>query len=139
MELPTDDIPHRLAFAAHWLVIPGLTLLAGIMGATRRQFSADAIEGTRTPAGPSLEINLRYNQNTIEQVLTAAIAWIGLSVSLPYDSLIAIPASALLFGLGRITFWIGYVVHPLARTFGMSLTALPIIAAYVWLTARHLS
>jgi hypothetical protein len=138
VELPADDIPHRLAFAAEWLIIPGLTLLAGVMGASRRGFFADAIEGTRTPASWSLEINLRYNQNTVEQVLLAAIAWLGLAVALPHSSLIAIPASAVLFGLGRVTFWIGYVIHPLARAFGMALTAVPTLAAYVWLAARQL-
>ena len=138
VKLPTDDIPHRLAFVTQWLILPGLTLLAGVMGASRRGFCADAIEGTRTPASWSLEVNLRYNQNTIEQVLLAGIAWIGLAISVPHPSLIAIPASAILFGVGRVTFWIGYALHPLARTFGMTLTALPTIAAYVWLAARHL-
>jgi hypothetical protein len=40
---------------------------------------------------------------------------------------------ASLFVGGRIAFWIGYLLHPLARAFGMVVTALPTIAAYVWL------
>jgi len=138
VNLPSDDIPHRLAFAAQWLIIPGMTLLAGVIGAARRGLYADAIEGTRTPTSWSLEVNLRYNQNTVEQVLLAAIAWAGLALALPHESLVAIPAMALLFGLGRLTFWIGYVLHPLARAFGMTMTGVPTIAAYVWLVARHL-
>ncbi|MEQ1867867.1 MAG: MAPEG family protein [Micropepsaceae bacterium] len=132
--LPVDDTASRLAFAAQWLLVPGWMLLAGVFGASRRGFYADAIEGTRTPTAQTLEINLRYNQNTIEQTILAAIAWTSLAVVLPHDELILIPAMAVLFALGRITFWIGYVLHPMGRTFGMSLTVLPTIFAFLALT-----
>jgi hypothetical protein len=131
--LPSEDTAARLAYAAHWLLIPGVSLLAGIWLAGRRGFMADAIDGTRTPRSHSLEINLRYNQNTLEQTVLAAIAWTGLATTLPHSQLVLIPAMAFLFGLGRLTFWIGYGLHPLGRAFGMVLTALPTIAAYVWL------
>ena len=73
--LPADDAARRLAYASDWLLLPAVTLLAGLASVcTRRRFSADAIEGTRTPASRSLEINLRYNQHTLEQTLLAAIA-----------------------------------------------------------------
>src|ERR1700691_815171 len=75
--VPADNAASRLAYAAHWLILPGLTLLAGIVAAGRRGFIADAIDGTRTPANHGLEINLRYNLNTLEQVALAAIAWSG--------------------------------------------------------------
>ena len=50
-----------------------------------------------------------------------------------HASLAFIPAMAVLFVVGRITFWIGYLVFPIARAFGMVLTALPTIAAYLLL------
>jgi hypothetical protein len=131
--LPVDDAAHRLAYAVQWLLAPGLTLLAGVFGAARRGFYADAIDGTRTPSSHSLELNLRYNQNTIEQLLLAAIAWMGLSQSLPHADLVLIPVMAALFFIGRVTFWIGYAIHPIARTFGMTLTAVPTIIAYAGL------
>jgi len=137
--LPPDDTAGRLAFAAHWLLVPGLTLLAGIVAAGRRGFIADAIDGTRTPKSHSLEINLRYNLNTLEQTVLAAIAWVGLALALPREQLALIPAMAFLFGFGRITFWIGYLLHPLARSFGMVMTVLPTIAAYGWLAWRMIA
>lgn len=136
--LPADDVAARLAFAAHWLVVPGLALLVGICVASRRGFISDAIDGTRSPLRHSLEINLRYNQNTLEQTLLAAIAWINLSVALPPERLVLIPAAAFLFGFGRAAFWVGYLIYPTARAFGMVLTVLPTIAAYVWLVQRAL-
>ena len=131
-----DDIATRLAFAVRWLLAPGCTLLAGVQVAAGRGFHADAIDGTPTPASHALEIALRYNRNTVEQTLLAAIAWLGLAVSAPHAALAFIPAMAVLFVVGRITFWIGYLVYPIARAFGMVSTALPTIAAYVWLLAH---
>jgi hypothetical protein len=136
--LPADNIGARLAFAAQWLLVPGLALLAGVWVAARRGFLPDAIDGTRSPLSHSLEINLRYNQNTLEQAVLAAIAWINLSMTLPQERLVLIPAAAFLFGFGRAAFWIGYLIYPMARAFGMVLTVLPTIAAYLWLVWRAL-
>lgn len=137
--VPADDVASRLAFAVGWLLLPGWCLLAGVFGASRRGFYADAIEGTRTPSARTLEINLRYNQNTIEQTVLAAIAWLGLAVVLPHDQLNLIAGIAILFAVGRITFWIGYLLHPMARTFGMTLTVVPTFIAFVALTWRAFS
>jgi hypothetical protein len=131
--LPPDDLSDRLAFALRWMLLPGICLLLGVMVAARRGFVPDAIDGTRTPASPSLEINLRYNQNTLEQVVLACIAWAGLATTLPLAQLTLIPAMALLFAVGRAAFWIGYLIHPMGRAFGMTITVLPTLAAYVWL------
>jgi hypothetical protein len=58
----------RLAFAIHWLLLPALTLLAGVgLTSNRRFFLADAIDGQRQVQHTSFEINLRYNPNTLEQ------------------------------------------------------------------------
>jgi hypothetical protein len=132
------DTSGRLALAARWLLLPGLTLLAGVQYAARRGFIPGAIEGTRIPEDWGLEINLRYNQNTVEQVLLAMIAWAGLALALPHDQLGLIQAMAWLFVAGRATFYIGYRFHPLARGFGMVLTALPTLGAYVWLMWKAL-
>ena len=133
---PGDDLTARLAFVARWLLVPGLTLLAGVIAAARRGFYRDAIDGTRTPASHALEINLRYNQNTLEQTVLAAIAWVGLGLTLPHDRLVLIPTMAALFGVGRIAFWVGYLLNPIARAFGMVLTVAPTIGAYGWLVWR---
>jgi hypothetical protein len=110
--------------------------LAGVWAAARRGFIPDAIDGTRSPLSHSLEIYLRYNQNTLEQAALAAIAWVNLSMALPQERLVLIPAAAFLFGFGRVAFWIGNLINPMARAFGMVLTVLPTIAAYLWLVWR---
>ena len=131
--LPSDDLYSRLAFALRWMLLPGSCLLLGVIVAARRGFVPDAIDGTRTPTSRSLEINLRYNQNTLEQTILACIAWAGLATSLPAVSLVLLPAMATLFAIGRVTFWVGYLIHPMGRAFGMVLTVVPTIASYAWL------
>ncbi len=132
--LPLDTPGERIAFALKWLLVPGFTLLVGLgMVANRRFFSTDAMDGTRAPESKSLEINLRYNQNTLEQTVLVVIGWPLLALLLPLSQLGLIPVLAVLFGAGRIAFWIGYLIAPWARAFGFALTFYPTVAAYVWL------
>ena len=44
-----------------------------------------------------------------------------------------IPVLAVLFGFGRLAFWIGYLMTPWGRAFGFGLTFYPTVAAYAWL------
>jgi len=129
-----DDIAARLAFVAKWLLVPALCLLAGIGTlANRRFFSNDAIDGTRTPASRSLEINIRYNQNTLEQTVLAAIAWVGLALALPHDQLGLVGVLAAVFAIGRVLFWSGYLIAPWARAIGFALTFYPTVVVLLWL------
>src|ERR1700761_4487281 len=94
-----DTVADRLVFLSRWLLVPGLALLIGVQAAGRRGFYADAIDGTRTPANHGLEINLRYNLNTLEQTVLAAIAWLALALTLPHSRLLLIPMMASLFAV----------------------------------------
>jgi len=135
--LPLDDTASRLAFAAKWLLVPGFALIAGIgMASGRRFFVEDAIDGSRLPESRSLEINLRYNSNTLEQTVLALVAWPLLALWLPADRLGLIPLLAVLFAAGRAAFWVGYLIAPWARAFGFALTFYPTVAVYVWLAIR---
>ena len=132
---PADsDVSARLAFAVEWLAVPGVVLLAFILlTAIGRFFSVEAFDGTRTPASRFMEINLRVTQNTLEQCVLAVIAWCGLALALPAQRLGIIPVLAALFALGRILFWAGYQIHPLARAVGFGVTAVPTAVALLWL------
>ncbi len=133
IDLPIDDSAARLAFAAKWLLVPGMALLLGIaMTANRRFFSREAIDGTRAPESRFLEINLRYNQNTLEQTVLVVIAWPVLALFLPSEQLGLIAVLAVLFGFGRVAFFVGYLIAPWARAFGFALTFYPTVVAYVY-------
>lgn len=135
-----DDEAARLAFAARWLLVPALCLFAGIaLTANRRFFTPDAIDGSPAPQSAALQINLRYNQNTLEQTVLAAVAWTGLALALPHERLGLIPLLAIFFATGRATFWLGYLIAPWARAFGLGLTFYPTAAALIWLAIRALA
>ena len=133
-------VADRLALAWRWLLVPGLCLLAGIgMTANQRFLRADFIDGGRPAAADKpgfMEINLRFNTNTLEQTALAAIAWTGLALELQPQDLGLIPALAGLFAVGRAAFWLGYLYAPWARAFGLGLTAYPTFAALIWLAFR---
>ena len=129
----------RLAFAVRWLLVPGLALFVGIgLTANQRFLKSDAIDGERKVESWAFEVNLRYNQNTLEQLALAAVAWTGLALALPAEQLGIIPRLAILFGVGRAAFWLGYLYAPWARAFGMGLTAYPSFVALVFLAWRAL-
>jgi len=134
-----DDAAARIAFVAHWLLLPGLALFFGVgLVANQRFFVADAIDG-----GPSesrlIQVALRYNTNTVEQCLLAAIAWLGLALALSHEQLKLVPAMAISFLLGRILFFIGYLIAPAGRALGLGLTAYPTFAALIWLAWRMIA
>lgn len=134
-----DDTAARLAFVSHWLLLPGLALLSGIgVIANRRFFVADAIDGAPETGDRFIDITLRYNRNTVEQTVLAAIAWTGLVLELQHDQLKLIPAMAIVFIIGRALFWIGYLIAPVGRAFGLGLTFYPTLAALIWLYGRML-
>jgi hypothetical protein len=135
-----DETLARLVFALRCLLVPGLCLLAGIgMVANRRFFLPDAIDGGGQTASRSLDINLRYNRNTLEQTVLVLIAWPLLALFLPVAQLGVLVLLAVLFGIGRVTFWLGYLYAPWARAFGFGLTFYPSVAAYLWLIGSVLA
>ncbi len=131
--MPTDA-GERLAFAGRLLLVPGLALFAGVgMTANQRFLKPDAIDGERKVESWAFEVNLRYNQNTLEQAFLAAVAWIGLALVLPVEQLGVISRMAVMFGAGRFAFWLGYLYAPWARAFGMGLTAYPSFVGLIYL------
>lgn len=134
-----DDAAARLAFVAHWLLLPGVALLFGIgLVANQRFFVADAIDGGASQSR-LIQIALRYNTNTVEQTLLAAIAWAGLALTLPHEMLKVIPAMAVSFLVGRALFFVGYLIAPVGRALGLGLTAYPTFVALVWLAWRMIA
>jgi hypothetical protein len=130
--LPVVDSPiSRLAWAVRWLIVPGACLVAAVsVVAARRYFTRNAIEGGPPVAGSALEIDMRVTTNTLEQAVMASIAYLAFAVSASIEELGLIPAAAIAFAIGRVAFWIGYYIHPLARSFGFALTFLPTFLIY---------
>lgn len=131
------DMAWRMAFALRWESIAALSLLAGVGWVANRRFVLpDAIGGS---AAPALEIDRRYVQNTLEQLVLAFIAHLAIAVEAPDNAMQTVPILVALFVIGRVTFWIGYHIAPTARAFGFATTFYPTIAAYVYVVSKVLS
>jgi hypothetical protein len=133
--LPVVDSPiSRLVWVSRWLLVPGACLMAAVaIVAARRFFTRAAIEGGAGALGSTLDVDIRVVANTLEQVVITVIAYLGLAVTASMEELGIIPAAAIAFAIGRLAFWIGYHIHPLARSFGFALTFLPTFVIYHWL------
>ena len=128
------EIWWRLEYALKCEVFAALCLLAGVgLIANRRFFLSDAIEGG---ASPSIEIDRRYVQNTLEQLVLAIVAHLALVTIVAPESIRAVAVLVMLFVIGRVTFWIGYHQSGSARAFGFATTFYPTVAVYVYVVSK---
>jgi len=84
-------------------------------------------------------VHLRVLQNTAEQFVTSFAAQLVVSTWLEASQMAVIPIVVMLFVLGRIAFWIGYLSPARNRTdraYGMPLTLFPIYAMVVFSTYK---
>ena len=128
----TSPIAERLIDAATADVLVICWLAAAIGNVARlRFFSAEDIAGSGSGTATA-EVS-RANavlQNTLEQVALAIPVHAALAV-LVASSLPLIEASAALFAIGRLLFWIGYAKGAEARALGFALTFYPSLAGLI--------
>jgi hypothetical protein len=134
--LTAVDAGQQIAQTLPWLLVPAACLFVGIgFVANRRFLSEDAIDGGASP-GRAAVIASRYIQNTLEQAVLGTLVWLALAAIEPARAAVLVPMLATLFGIGRIAFWIGYLLAPWGRAFGFGLTFYPTAVALVWLIVR---
>lgn len=123
----------RLQYALICEIFLTLTLLLGVgLVAQQRFFSDQQIDGSEPDKGSALDINIRYLQNTLEQVVLAVIAHLALALVVPASSLNIIPVLVSLFVIARICFLVGYHISAPARAFGFATTFYPTVGVYVY-------
>ncbi|GET38337.1 MAPEG family protein [Microseira wollei] len=120
-----DTAEQRLIFALRCQIFPLLMLFAGIATIGNSRFLSPAINPLANAESEQMRVHLRYLSNTLEQFVLFFVATLVLSTFLDAASIKLIPILAILFVLGRIAFWIGYLKNPLYRGFGMGVTLYP--------------
>lgn len=131
-----ETLAGRLAYAARWLAVAALPLLAMVAAVGNARFLGDAIDPTLGAEDRAMIVNGRVADNTTQQFLLFTAGLLGLAASLPPGRMGVIRAAAIVFVAARIVFWIGYRIHPLYRAPGFSSTAylnLGLLLAAVWL------
>jgi hypothetical protein len=91
-------IAERLAFALRANVVAVLPLFVMIVTVANSRFMSDAIDPTRHAESPTMEIDGRVVDNTLQ------VVW----------------ACTIVFVVARTAFWMGYRINPLYRAPGMS-------------------
>lgn len=131
--IPTVGEMHRLDYAIRCDLFAVLMLLFGIGAiANQRFFSSIAIGGETPASDRSLVINVRYLQNTLEQLVLLVMTHLGLATLLPIESMRLIPILVSLFIIGRFLFWIGYHRSALSRAFGFAVTFYPTVVCLIY-------
>lgn len=122
----------RMAYVAKCEIFAALTLLAGVMAvAGQRFFSDHAIEGQTEGLSDALSINLRYIQNTLEQLVLLVITHMAYAATADNSEMKIIPILVSLFLIGRVCFWVGYHQSPVSRAFGFAVTFYPSVVMMV--------
>lgn len=109
-----------------------LSLAIGIGWAARTRHFKQNINGSAPKTGTSLDITLRYIQNTLEQAVLFAFASFCLLVSSPDLAKTVLPVLGLWFFIARMMFWHGYRRAPLARAVGFASTFHPTLVILIY-------
>jgi hypothetical protein len=125
--LPTpviaDALGERLAYALRANIAAVVPFFIMLITVGNSRFLSEAIDPTRHAESPSMEIDGRVADNTLQQNFVFAVASLALSTIVPLHHLQVVWACAIVFVAARAGFWLGYRINPLYRAPGMSATA----------------
>lgn len=126
-------LAERITFGLHAaLLVLAWVVVAFLMVSTGRRFSPQDIGGSAAgPPSPALAIRVAFLQNTLEQAVIAAGAYLAVATLVTGAWLSLIPAAVLLFWIGRVLFLAGYRRGVRGRALGMCLTAMPTVLLYL--------
>ena len=126
-------LAERMVFVIRCQVFALPVLIVGIVNVVReRFFNRGWIDGSPGDAGCRLDINKRFIQNTVEQLVLAVMANVALVVVLPQSALKCIPLLVSLFIVGRLIFWASYLRNPVSRAFGFTVTFFPTVCVVLY-------
>ena len=116
------DLAERLDQAARVVVWPVVLLLAMVAATAISRVETAAFDPLRDREGRLYQINQRVLTNTVEQTMMFVPAAAAGAILFDPVWLTTLPLAAWFFVTGRLMFWIGYLLHPYARSPGMVIT-----------------
>jgi MAPEG family protein len=124
-----DALAQRMIVALKCLALATLfTLVAGVEAVAHERFQTSAFDPLSGHQTKRLRVNLRYLQNTLEQIVIFAVGLLGSAVYLSSDEAMrAVPATTIVWILNRFAFWIGYHHSAAMRALGAASMAISLI------------
>ena len=133
IELGGKDLESRLTFwaGANLFVVLWLMYSVRLVSAGRYHSREDNRGSAYAPPSPEIAVAVANLQNTLEQSVLFSFTQLALVLLLGASALPLIVASVALFLAGRVAFLHSYPRGAGARGFGMALTAMPIVFAFL--------
>ena len=105
-----DDLAARMLVALKCVAVATLfCFVAGVEAVAHERLQSDAFDPLAGHQSKRLRVNLRYLQNTLEQLIVFAVGLSGLAACLSTgEQMRAVVATTVIWILGRFAFWIGY-------------------------------
>jgi uncharacterized MAPEG superfamily protein len=120
-------------------LLPGALVLAlMILAQMALRAATGAIDPLAAGEPRLLRVNQRAISNTVEQFVLFVPAVLALSAGVTAARMPEVMAAGVVFAGGRVLFWLGYLVAPPGRAFGMAATLVATLgalgaAAWAWL------
>lgn len=133
VRFPAGDLESVLTFWAGSSLFVVFWIMVGVrMVSNGRRHSAQDIRGAAYAApSPRIAVPAAFLQNTLEQAVVMMVTQFAMLMVLREVAMPLILASVVLFSVGRVAFFVSYPKGAAARSFGMALTAVPSVVAFV--------
>lgn len=124
-----EDVGARMIVALKCLAVATLFgLVAGVEAVAHERLQSAAFDPLAGHQTKRLQVNLRYLQNTLEQIVVFAVGLFGLAIYLTDGGAMrALPAVTAIWVLNRYAFWIGYHRSTAMRGLGAPSMAVSLI------------
>jgi hypothetical protein len=105
-----DDVGARMVVALKCVAVATLfCFVAGVEAVAHERLQSDAFDPLAGHQSKRLRVNLRYLQNTLEQLIVFAVGLFGLAAFLSTgEAMRAVVATTVVWILSRFAFWVGY-------------------------------
>ena len=132
-----SDLTSRIALASWAVLLPAATLFVCIarLGAHRFFTPADIHGSALTSGTERAKLLQSLLQNTLEQCCLAIPVYVATAILAPASFLPVVPAAAVMFLVGRVSFFAGYAQGAPSRAYGFALTFYPTVLLLVLLLA----
>ena len=124
-----DSLGARMLVALKCTVVATLfCLVAGVEAIAHERLQSNAFDPLAGHQTERLRINLRYLQNTLEQLVVFAVGLFGLAAYIGSgEAMRALPATTAVWIVNRYAFWIGYHRSSAMRGLGAPSMAIGLI------------
>jgi hypothetical protein len=132
-----DDLGARMLVALKCVAAATLfCFVAGVEAVAHERLQSDAFDPVAGHQSKRLQVNLRYLQNTLEQLIVFSVGLFGLAAYLTSgEAMRAVVATTVVWILTRFAFWIGYHRSAAMRGLGAPGMAIAMIVL-IYVVAR---